>query len=239
MPNLREVLTTSQEVRKWLVICGGLLFLALIGSCFVESIRSRKEPKAPKKIEGEVDHGVVSPGPVNSSPEVVYVNVPAPKLTREQIVAEAKALGMQFPVKQSPPPPASETQDELEVVFPQLFAKESFGPGPAGDWITVWAWQMEEGARIDLMGKFADYQPPTPPPSKPCDDGGLVGNVAEWKFRILAGGVASPDGIGIGPVGGVRYEGFRLLGLTATVDVAGGWSEQSGPVVLGGLGVSF
>jgi hypothetical protein len=96
----------------------------------------------------------------------------------------------------------------------------------------MWA----EGERIDLEAKFADYQPPPPPPPP---GPGIVRNVAEWSFKVGGGPVFSDQGVGVGPVVRLEYDGFSLFGASANVDAAAAWSEASGPVGFSSLGVKF
>lgn len=211
-----------------------------------------KVPKAPKPIPGYVDQGTPSPGPVNEAPTVqVRPEIAVPKLTRTELEAEAAKLGFKLTPKGQNPPQngpsgariasgAGPSSSKTEIVPPagssgfvqQLFAKEHFGKGPAGDGITVWAWQMEEGGRMKLLGAWDDFQPP-PPPAPPGP--GFFENVAKFHWTLGAGGVGTEDGFGPGGLLGFGYGGWRTGHATWGIDLFGIGGQVDGEVTGSGF----
>ncbi len=230
------------ELRKWLTLVVGVFLLVLAvsfvaGQC--RDWRKPKEPKAQKPIPGFVDPGTPAPGPVSAAPTVQKcLPVAVPDLTRAELEAEAAKLGFKLTLKgrdsaqgggqgSQTTPGATGTTPEggdrpsegnLEGFAQTLLAKERFGPGPAGDRATVWAWQMEENGRVEL---WADFDPYQPPPVPPAPEPGFFGNVAKWHWKVGGGGVASPDGVGPGLLLGMGWSGPRTGHVTWGVDAYG------------------
>lgn len=225
-----SVLGGLSEARKWIglgaIVAVVLTILSLsAGPCR----RKQKAPEAPPPIPGFVDEGTPATPPLTPQivTETVYVRVPAVPLTLEQLVAEARKLGMTFP-------------DNAPPVHFRLFAKEEFGPGPAGDKVTVSAIQTEDGGALDLQAVWKPYQPPTPPAAEVCDsEGGFVGNRARWSFWGGPTAVAAGGEFGLGAGGGASYDGFYLWKLQTRLAVSGAWSEETSGVVLATAGLSF
>lgn len=230
------------ELRKWLTLVVGV-FLLVLAASFVagqcREWRKPKEPKVPKPIPGFVDPGTPAPGPVSEAPTVQKcLPVAVPDLTRAELEAEAAKLGFKLTLKgrnsaqgggqgsRSAPEAGEDTlaggdrasEGNLSGFAQTLLAKERFGPGPAGDRATVWAWQMEENGRVELWADFDPYQsPPVPPALEP----GFFGNVAKWHWTVGGGGVASPDGVGPGLLLGMGWSGPRTGHVTWGVDLLG------------------
>lgn len=227
------------ELRKWLTLAVAVFLLVLAVSFVAGQCRDWRKPKPPKPIPGHLDPGTPAAGPVNEAPTVQEVFVVArPDLTAAELEAEAAKAGFKLVRKgqnsaskagqglSTPRPPATDTSggeieapapaSEAEVFVQKLFAKEHFGPGPAGDGVTIWAWQIREDGRIELKGAWDDYQPPAA--GKVPD---FFENVAKWHWTVGGGGVASPDGVGPGLLLGMGWSGPRTGHVTWGVDLVG------------------
>lgn len=232
-------MTVSVEVRKWLATAVAAFIVVLFVSFVAGQRRDWRKPKPPKPIPGHLDPGTPAAGPVNQAPTVPEVFVVArPDLTTAELEAEAAKAGFKLVRKgqnsasgaaqgsSTPRPPATDTSggeigaptptSEADGFVQKLFAKEHFGPGPAGDGVTVWAWQMREDGRIELMGAWDDYHPPAPEVRE-----AFFGNVAKWHWTVGGGGVASPDGVGPGLLLGLGWSGPRTGHVTWGVDLYG------------------
>ena len=233
------------ELRKWLATAVAAFLLVLAVSFVAGQFRDWRKPKPPKPIPGHLDPGTPSSGPVNAARTVPDPGpIARPDLTAAELEAEAAKAGFKLVRKQTAPargggqgtptprPPATDTSSgeivapapaseaapagEEQVFVQELFAKEHFGPGPAGDGLTIWAWQMREGGRIELMGAWDDYQPPASEVRE-----AFFGNVAKWHWTVGGGGVASPDGVGPGLLLGMGWSGPRTGHVTWGVDLYG------------------
>lgn len=238
----RDALKTSSEVRKWIFMASIGLAISFGASLVVGPCRPKqKAPEPPPVIPGHVDQGENALPPVVPAPEVqtVYVPVPAAPLTPEQIVDEAKKLGMVYLTAEQIEA-GEKVENAVDPLNFHLFAQEDFGPGPAGDWIKVSALQNGPGMAIDLVGAWRDYQPPTPAPAATCaSDDGIVGNRAEWHFVGGPAAMVTKEGVGVGPMLHASYDGFYLWKLRSSFEASAGWSDKTGPVVTALAGVGF
>lgn len=237
------------KIRPYLFSVVGIaaLFLAvMLASWIAGQCRGNREPVAPPVIPGHVDHGTTAPGPVGevpTAPETAEIAVP--QLTRAQVLELAAKYGLVLTKKgtvtgHQPPPtgtpgsaptgdpsPGDRPADANLDRFPRLFGEEIFGPGPAGDYARVSAWQLEPGGRVDLRTIWEDYQPPaTPAPKR-----GWLGNEARWEKIIAGGVVATPDGIGYGPMVGIGYRGFRTGKAIWGIDAVATGAQINGETV--------
>lgn len=225
------------ELRKWLATAVAAFLVMLSISFVAGQCRDWRKPKPPKPIPGHLDPGTPAAGPMSEVPTIKdSLTVARPDLTVAELEAEAAKAGFKLVRKGTKPasgagqgsttprPTAADTPESeieapgasSEVFIQKLFAKEHFGPGPAGDGVTVWAWQMREDGRIELMGAWDDYQPPAPEVRE-----AFFGNVAKWHWTVGGGGVASPDGVGPGLLLGLGWSGPRTGHVTWGVDLYG------------------
>ena len=230
---------TATEIRKWVTLAAVAFALVMAVSFVAGQCREWREPKAPeipKPIPGFVDPGTPAPGPVSAAPTVqTCLPVAIPDLNRAELEAEAAKLGFKLTPRvgsaasggvqgsrSAPETPGTASgggdrpsEGNLSGFAQTLLAKERFGPGPAGDRATVWAWQMEENGRVEL---WADFDPYQAPPVEPIADSGFFENVAKWHWTVGGGGVASPDGVGPGVLLGMGWSGPRTGHVTWGVD---------------------
>lgn len=210
--------------------------------------RTPHAPKAPPAIPGAVDPGTPVAGPTTDRPTTSDPTGPIarPALSREELLAEAAKFGLELaPRKPKPSKPPQETQETEkpaavadqaqaaaanEVQYPIFFGKERFSMklhGSSEVALEVSAWQLEPGAKIDLRGKWEDYQPPAPAPATvaTCPGGdGFFGNEARWEKEIAAGAIGTADGFGPGGSAALTYRGPRTGAANwgATARVMGG-----------------
>jgi hypothetical protein len=232
-----------------------LLLLALAGPCVYRSWLAHSEPKPTPPV---VDAG--TPVAETRPPVTEPLPITRPALTESELRAEAKRFGyvLAKPAKESARHATETGQGTPQAATPGAgipgsiaasganvapwdgvpvkLVEETFKHEASGASVDVAAFYVGPGVPLDLRGIWATW---TPPKSETCDSGGLVDPGTGARFRAGVGGIASPQGAGVGPVGGWNYDGFRILGASATADIAAGWSEQSGGVALGMLGVSF
>ena len=229
----------------------GAFALAMLGSWIAGQCRGNADPVAPPVKPGYVDPGTPAPGPVSESPTAPETaEIAVPQLTRAQVLEIAAKYGLVLtkkgtvpghqPVSNSPggSAPTGEpgegdraAEGNVESQFPRLFAEEIFGPGPAGDYARVSAWQLQPGGRVDLRTYWEDYQPP--PPAVPKR--GWLGNEARWEKTLAAGVVVTPDGVGYGPLVGIGYRGWRTGKATWGIDAMATGAQINGETV----GVGF
>lgn len=226
------------ELRKWILLAVGVLGATFLISLSAGRCSPGKPPKAPPVKEGHVDQGrteVPPPPPVPGGKTVtVYVPVPAVPLTPEQVAAEAKKLGMIFLTPEQAVEDGVKPGDLVEGEF-HLFAKETFGPGPCGDFLTCFAWQGQDGSGIDLVGQWAPYQPSPVAQAKPP----IVANEARWHFWAGPALLRTDEATDLGLAGGADYTGFRLWRLQTEFHMVGGYAEETGAQGLAALAIGF
>jgi hypothetical protein len=218
-------------VLGWVKLAAIAFALAMVASWTASQCRYWKTPKPPETISGSVDTGAPVAGPSSDRPTIsTDATIARPALTREELLAEAKRVGLELELAPARPPgkrskaPAGSTPEPTDSgsvnetappEFPIFFAKERFtmGLGDAGEVaVEVQAWQLEPGAKIDLRGRWEDYTPPPKPPaaaSVTCPDGGFFGNEGKWEKEIVLGAVANEDGAGPGGGFFLTYRGPR------------------------------
>lgn len=228
------------EVRKWVTLVVGVFLLVLAVSFVVGQFQDWRKPKPPKPIPGHLDPGTPVSGPVSSAPTIQdSLIVARPDLTAAELEAEAAKAGFKLVRKgqnsaqgatqgsPTPLPPAEDASgaeieapapaSDAEVFVQKLYAKEHFAfDGVPGVGVTIWAWQMTEGGRVELMGAWDEYQPPAAG-EKPD----FFENVAKWHWTLGGGGVASPEGVGPGVLLGLGWSGPRTGHVTWGVDLLG------------------
>ena len=241
------------------------LVALLVVSFVAGQCRANRQPKAPEPIPGFVDAGNVTPGPVAEAPTVVAdpMQPAIPDLSRAELAQIAAKYGLELTKRGRKPsdafkgdlradlprndgidPEVGEDENDQPAAKsgapaePVLLAEESAGPGPAGDRVEASAWFVGQGERVDLRFRWLPYQPPTPEQAK-CDGSGYFGNVAKFHGFIGGGGVATDAGAGLGAFGGLGYRGFRIGKVKLGADAIGGYGQDSGGFVAGGLTLAF
>lgn len=211
--------------------------------------RTPHAPKSPPPIPGAVDPGTPVAGPTSDRPTTSDPTGPIarPALSREELLAEAAKFGLELAPRKTKPtkppkvteaaaaapadsPAVEEPPAAPEVQYPVFFSKERFSMklGAAGEVaLEVSAWQLEPNAKIDLRGKWENYQPPPPAPATTTTcpgGGGFFGNEARWEKEIAAGAIGTADGFGPGGSAALTYRGPRTGAANwgATARVMGG-----------------
>lgn len=214
--------------------------------------RTPHAPKAPPPISGAVDPGTPVAGPTTDRTTTSDPTGPIarPALSREELLAEAAKFGLELAPLNPKPPKATknnegpaaavaEAQPGTEIQYPIFFGKERFSMklhGSSQVALEVSAWQLGPNAKIDLRGKWEDYQPPPPAPATAttCPGGsGFFGNEARWEKEIAVGAIGTADGFGPGGSAALTYRGPRTGAANwgATARVMGGTVGTKTPFI--------
>lgn len=250
-------------VLGWVKLAALAFAFAMVASWTASQCRYWKTPPPPKTIPGHVDPGAPVAGPSSDRPTVTEtLPIARPALTREEVLAEAKRVGLEFapapqagkkekpPAGSAPAPPESGSVNEnAPPEFPVFFAKERFSmklQDASEVAVEVQAWQLEPGGKIDLRGRWEDYTPPPKPPagaSVTCPAGeGFFGNEGRWEKEIVAGVIGNKDGFGYGGGASITYRGPKTghanWGVKGTV-IGGKVGDRTPVMGLTGAKVSW
>lgn len=210
------------DIVKWAAIG----FVALMVLSWVGR-QCRREPKPPKEIPAQVDPGTPTPGPVAEAPTAPVAPILAtPQLTREEVLALAKKYGLnlaQKPAQEAPkagagevtPPQHEDSPAPAQTFEPRIFTEETFRHSQSGATVDVAAWQLAEGGRIVLVGKWAPWQPPPPP------EPAYFENKGRWEGVLGIGAAGTEDGAGGSLLLGLGFRGIKIGHGTLGIDALG------------------
>jgi hypothetical protein len=199
-------------------------FLALMLTSWVAR-QCRPTPKPPKEIPAQVDPGTPTPGPVVEAPTAPTTpTIATPQLSKEEVLALAKKYGLvlaQKPAQVRPNSgggavaPPSQPEAPAEPFTPRIFSEETFRHAGSGAAVDVSAWQLAEGGRIVLVGKWAPWQPP------PLPEPSYFENKGKWEGILGIGAAGTEDGAGGSLLLGLGFRGIKIGHGTLGIDALG------------------